>query len=149
VEVIVHNAQKDLTLSERSVEPIIQSVLSLEKRKTDSVIVYFVTKKKISALHKEFFNDPTPTDCISFPLDETDLGEVFVSPRAAIEYVKTSGGNVYEETTLYLVHGLLHLLGYDDLSDQEEKKMRAAEKRNMEKLKRNKKILEGCLLPFF
>lgn len=141
MKVTVHNAQKDLVLSESSVAPIIRSVLTLEKRKAESVIVYFVTKKKISALHQEFFDDPTPTDCISFPLDEKDLGEIFVSPKAALEYVKHSKGDVYEETTLYLVHGLLHLLGYDDLSDAEEEKMRLAEKRHLEKLKREKKLL--------
>jgi probable rRNA maturation factor len=142
VEVVVTNAQKDLSIDCDSVKPIIQSVLSLEKRETDFLFIHFITSKKISSLHKKFFDDPSPTDCISFPIDECVLGEVFVSPKAAKLYVKEHGGDVFEETTLYIVHGVLHLLGYDDLSVKDAKLMREAERRHMEVLMKKKKILK-------
>lgn len=134
MEIWVENLQKDLPLAVDSVKPIVESVLSLEKKKAGCVSIYFVSKQRISTLHKKFFDDSSPTDCISFPNDEHDLGEVFVCPWAAKSYIKEHGGNLYEETTLYIVHGLLHLLGYDDLDSKDEKNMRAAEKKHMDLL---------------
>lgn len=119
-----------------------KEILFLEKRNTDEVSVCFVTEKKISTLHHKFFNDPTPTDCISFPIDEGNkesyhiLGEIFISPQAAINFFKGKGSanNIYIETTLYLIHGLLHLMGYDDIEKSERRKMRYREKKYLDHL---------------
>jgi len=100
--------------------------------------LYFVGKKKITALHSEFFDDPTPTDCITFPYhDPKFLGEIFVCPQVASEYVDKQGGKLYEEITLYVVHGFCHLLGYDDFAIEDRKKMRRAEKKKMGELAKN------------
>ena len=56
------------------------------------------------------------------------LGEVFISSNAAIDYAPH---DPYRELTLYLVHGLLHLLGYDDMEEEKETLMREAEDRHM------------------
>jgi probable rRNA maturation factor len=115
-------------------------VVSFEGNRYNEVAIYFVDKPEICRLHDEYFNDPTPTDCISFPMHTHDkfayriLGEVFVCPSVAIEYVDKQGGEYYHETTLYVVHGLLHLLGYDDIDLKDRKKMRLAEKRHLEHL---------------
>lgn len=100
------------------------------------VIIHFVDKKTISKLHKDVFDDPSPTDCISFPIDGPHdsaegsiLGEVFVCPTVALEYVKKRGGDPDREIALYLFHGLLHLIGYDDTSPKERQEMRRQEKR--------------------
>lgn len=115
--------------------------------------VYFVTSEEISRLHEDFFDDPSPTDCISFPMDDEQitgyhiLGEVFICPKTALDYVLKGGEEVneecYRELTLYLVHGILHLLGYDDINEEDQKKMRAAEIRIMTPLIRQKLILSG------
>ncbi len=88
-------------------------------------------------MHLDFFNDPTSTDCISFPLSSSDpkrttysvLGEVFVCPKVAIAYAKEHALDPYEEASRYVIHGILHLLGYDDLQPAEKRKMRAQENR--------------------
>ena len=103
----------------------------------EQIAVFFVTSKELCRLHDEFFDDPSPTDCITFPIDldpETPdryLGDIFISPEAALAYPKP-----YEELTLYLVHGLLHLIGYDDMTPAEKKKMRRKEKSCMHRLSR-------------
>ena len=54
--------------------------------------VYFVTMKEICRLHDQFFNDPSPTDCITFPIDldpataDRYLGDIFIAPEAALAY---------------------------------------------------------------
>jgi probable rRNA maturation factor len=152
MKVLVFDQQCDLSIAQSSIKPIVKNVLALEKRKTDEVSVYFVTTEEICRLHKEFFSDPSPTDCISFPLDqahETDyhiLGEIFICPKTAIDYVVKAGEEInedcYTEATLYLVHGLLHLLGYDDIEEEDQQIMRGAEQRLMEPLIRQKFLLK-------
>jgi probable rRNA maturation factor len=96
------------------------------------VAIHFVSKKKICELHEMFFDDKTPTDCISIPIDDPEedaphshLGEVFVCPKVAIEY----GGDPIQETMLYVIHGLLHLLGFDDITPKDRKAMRKEERK--------------------
>jgi len=107
----------------------------------EEVSVYFVTTKQICALHDEFFNDPSPTDCISFPIDEHHLGEIFVCPETALTYAKKHNLDPRKELTLYLVHGILHCLGFDDLTPPEKRRMRKKEKHCMHFLEAHKLIL--------
>ena len=109
-------------------------------------IVHFVTAPRISELHAEFFDDPSVTDCITFPIDAGDedpeiLGEVFLCPAFALTYCKENQGDPYEELSLYLIHTLLHLLGHDDQDPSKEPLMREEERVALDALKN-----EGLLL---
>jgi probable rRNA maturation factor len=128
--VIVHvsNQQKDLKIDKSSARALVLSTLSHLKILCQELSLYFVTEKKITFLHDQFFQDPTPTDCISFPLDEEHLGEIFVCPKTALNYAKKKNLDPYSETSLYVVHGLLHLIGYDDLKPHLKRTMRKKEK---------------------
>ncbi len=154
MKVLVFDQQEDLPIQVESVKPVVKHLLSQEKQATDEVAVYFVSTEEIIRLHHEFFNDPSPTDCISFPLDQEEegggyhiLGEIFICPKTAVDYVLKSGEGIneecYRELTLYLIHGLLHLIGYDDIEQEDRLEMRAAEARNMEPLIRQKLLLRG------
>ena len=112
----------------------------LQEKKIDNqeVVIYFVGIRKITQLHADHFQDPTPTDCITFPLNEDILGEIFVCPKAALDY---NPKHPYEETTLYIIHGLLHLLGYDDIDTKERGRMRREEKRLMALAKKHRCII--------
>ncbi len=149
MDVHVFDDQKSLKLPHAVVQAIASQVVSEEGHQYDEVSIHFVDTKNISELHKQFFDDPTPTDCISFPMDDADsvgyrvLGEVFVCPEVAIEYSEEHGHDPYEETTLYIVHGLLHLLGYDDIEEKDVAKMRAAEQRHLASLKKRGLILQN------
>jgi probable rRNA maturation factor len=149
VKVSVFNLQKDLRIATRSVKAIIECVLSLEKAETDEVAIYFVSNRRMCQLHQQFFHDPSPTDCITFPMDQDAkrdkyhfLGEIFICPKTALNYSHKKNKNPWEETTLYLVHGLLHLLGYDDLEKSARRKMRQQENTCMKFL-----LKEGLCLP--
>lgn len=138
----VFNSQKTLKIDPDAVVPLVQQVIKSEKQSCDEVSIYFVNTKKICKLHKDFFDDPSTTDCISFPLDDDDdfpyriLGEVFVCPETALKYAEDHEGDPFEETTLYIVHGLLHLMGYDDIDEKKRALMRLAEAKHMKKLKK-------------
>ncbi len=149
MKVLVSDRQKDLKLSHerQKLEIIALLVLSSEKRQCDEVAFHFVTAPVICKLHKQFFDDPTITDCISFPMDAEQqagycyLGDVFVCPKQAILYGNEKSVDPYREVTLYIVHGLLHLLGYDDINPVDRQKMRAKEQKYMKLLEKTGNIL--------
>ncbi len=89
-------------------------------------------------LHASFLNDPSPTDVITFDGDPTlgAAGEVCVCADVAWDYVLAHGVDFARELTLYLVHGYLHLAGFDDTRPAVKRAMRAAEKRAMAVLDR-------------
>lgn len=141
MKISVYNRQKDLKISKASAQKAFIAASKLYDVEFDEAAIHFVSEKELCKLHEEFFNDPSPTDCITFPVDAGEtpgyrfLGEVFVSPKAALEITKKSDGDPHEETTLYLIHGLLHLLGYNDIKKEEIKEMRREEARIMNYLK--------------
>lgn len=137
--ITVHNKQKDLSLSTPQAKKILLLLLKELHISTNEVIVHFVTKIKMAQIHGDFFADPTPTDCMSFPIDPPTkevsptehyiLGEIFVCPAIAMEYAKKNQLDPYQETALYMIHGFLHLIGYDDLEPVARRKMRSMEKK--------------------
>lgn len=117
------------------------------KVSTNEIIFHFVSEAKICALHKEFFNDPSSTDCITFPIDPPNekkafhlLGEAFVCPKTALKYAQNHRINPLEELTRYVIHCLLHLLGYDDIQVEERAKMKRKENLCLKKLVQNNLI---------
>lgn len=89
-------------------------------------------------------NDPTPTDVITFPGDpDMDFaGEVCVSMDHAHDFAQRKILDFSRELTLYLVHGYLHLAGYDDMKPELKRRMRAAEKKAMSLLEKNGNLPE-------
>lgn len=123
-----------------SVEKLVIDFIAFHHCSYDETSIHFVDTPTICNLHKEFFNDPSPTDCISFPMDDAEeegyriLGDVFVCPETADHYIQSNGGDLYQEITLYVVHGLLHLLGYDDLEEDDRALMRKEEARYLKQV---------------
>lgn len=138
MKIHIFNRQKILRLNKKSVRFLVQSTLDHLNVICDELSIYFVEEKKISQLHEEFFQDPTSTDCISFPIDESFLGEIFVCPQVALRYAQKRKTDPYQEVALYIIHGLLHLIGFDDLEEKERRAMRKKEKSCMRYLNEQK-----------
>lgn len=130
------NSQNAVPLSIESAEAVISFLT--QHHNQAPMAVHFVDQETISDLHAELFDDPTPTDCITVPYrDPLFLGEVFVCPQVAAEYVSSEGGDLEMEITLYVVHGFLHLLGYDDIEPADAEEMRKQEQIHLEELAKN------------
>jgi probable rRNA maturation factor len=149
VNILFANRQRALSISPGGVERLVQTFLEWKHVSCDEVSIQFVEKEEMCRLHDDFFDDPTPTDCISFPIDHPKnsqeeysvLGEVFVCPEVGIEYANSKKTNPYTEVSLYVIHGLLHLLGFDDQEEKERMIMQGEENSAMEYLKENKVLL--------
>lgn len=120
------------------VRALVRAVLRAEGAGDRRVSVAFVDDREIARIHVGFLGVPGPTDVVSFPLeDEHDdlLGEVVVSTDTAAREARARKLPLDREVLLYVVHGLLHLLGYDD--------HRAADRRRMHA--RQEELLEAFL----
>jgi probable rRNA maturation factor len=102
----------------------------------------FLTDPALAKIHADFMDDPTATDVITFEGDPAAglAGEVCVSADTAKAYARTHRRDFSAELTLYLVHGWLHLAGYDDLQPAKKRRMRAAEARAMKLLQAAKAV---------
>jgi probable rRNA maturation factor len=133
INILLH--QKRYTVNAENMRDLVRSFFLFHHLPHDEVTIQFVTKARITKLHGDHFDDPTITDCISFPMDAADdpgykvLGEVFVCPGVAFEYAREHGVDYTEELELYVTHGLLHLIGFDDIKKEDRKIMRQEEQR--------------------
>lgn len=92
----------------------------------------------IAELHERFFCDPSPTDVITFPSGEAPnadgayLGDVVVSVQTAAEQAADAGHAAEREIAFLALHGLLHLSGYDDATDEQRNAMHQRQHRLLE-----------------
>ncbi len=81
-----------------------------------SVTIVVVDDNMIRDFNRRFHRRNAPTDILSFPSDEEDyLGDIFISYETARENARAAHWRIRDELRLLVVHGILHLLGYDDL----------------------------------
>jgi probable rRNA maturation factor len=119
MSISIINRQRAVLLNLKSLQEFaaraLIECLKIQKRKLGAladlpeVSVVLVSDKRIAEIHREFMNDPTPTDVITF-----DHGEIVISAQTAKRQARQFGTSLADELRLYLVHGLLHLSGFDD-----------------------------------
>ena len=117
-------------LDEGQVAAAVERALEHGGRAGLEVSVVFTTDAELARLHREWLDDAAPTDVIAFDLGEDLPGpaaELYVSLERARLVAAERGGDAGRELALYLVHGALHLCGYDDREPAERRAMRAAE----------------------
>ena len=102
------------------------------------VTLAFVDSAHIHRLNKQFLDHDEPTDVITFPYTQSGAkkleGEVVIGYEVAKEYAADRGHELGLELLLYVVHGCLHLCGYDDTTDAAASEMRAKEREYLGKL---------------
>ncbi len=98
--------------------------------------VVFLDRESHSRMHGDFLRDFRPTDVITFPAepDENMAGEICVSVDQAMEEAESRKIEFSHELSLYLIHGWLHLVGFDDKTGEDREIMRREEKRAMDRI---------------
>lgn len=131
--VYINNEQNLFEVDEEKILQNMEKILKLKGCSLD-VSIALVDNQRIQELHREFMDLDSPTDVLSFPLfdedDEDDcLGEVVASVEMAMEEARERGLDGEAEVMLYLIHGFLHLLGYDDKEEEKAEDMHKEEDR--------------------
>ncbi|HBR14720.1 MAG TPA: rRNA maturation RNase YbeY [Candidatus Omnitrophica bacterium] len=147
MDLVIRNLQNKIPLNLLQIKKIARAILRRESvRKNASLSVVFVTNQKIRALNKKFLNVNYATDVLAFDLRDLGAGqrprnlkgekeingEVIVSTDAVIQNAKQYKTTLGRELALYLAHGILHLLGFDDHGKEDILRMRRKEEEMLE-----------------
>ena len=104
------------------------------------VSLNLINSEKIREINNEYRNVDKSTDVLSFPQMETfqgntDLGDIFINEDILVSQSQDIGSDPSTELKFLFMHGLLHLIGYDHITDEEYKSMRDKEKEFFKKAK--------------
>lgn len=112
---------------------VVRATLQFVGRPTMPVSLLLTGDAEIAQLHARHLGDSTPTDVISFELDGG--AEVVISVETALRNARHHGHTLRAEIALYVVHGILHTTGFDDVGARDRARMRAAERAVMQRLR--------------
>ncbi len=131
IEVEISDTQGHLRVEPDDLAALVRAVLTAEGHRRASISIALVDQSTIHAINRSHLGHDWPTDVISFPLPEPEVptmsGELIVSAEMAAVTAAEIGVDPRDELALYVVHGLLHLCGYDDLSEAGAAAMRRRE----------------------
>src|SRR5262249_12964541 len=120
------NKQKKVRLALRPLESFALKSLRQLKLKPDSVAIAFVADSEIARLNKTYRKKNQPTDVLSFrasrlakPKESNGfIGDIAIAPAVARRYAKKNARTLQNEICILILHGILHLLGYDHETDR-------------------------------
>ena len=111
---------------------IVRAVLCEEGISEAEISLAFVDNPAIHQLNKRYLDHDEPTDVLSFPMSDSGskrlTGELVIGAELAKIEADSRGHDVQAELALYVIHGLLHLCGYDDKSSSDAEEMRERER---------------------
>src|SRR5271165_3006581 len=123
IEIEISDTQAHLKVDHLAVKNLVRKVLLAENHAIASLSIALVDNDTIHRLNRQHLGHDWPTDVITFPMSDPGAlalsGELVVSTEMAVATAREMGGEPRDELALYLVHGLLHLCGYDDLNEQD------------------------------
>lgn len=141
MKILIKNQQKIVKLSQQKNREIVKKILEILKvDKRTEVSILFADDKFIKKLNRRYRGIDKPTDVLSFCLqkdkgelkfpqigEENLLGDIVISTETAQRQADSLNHSVEKELTVLLIHGLLHLLGYDHEKEEDYKIMHEKE----------------------
>ena len=124
----IADRQDVLNVPRRAVSEVLSAGLSLEDVDGDLSVV-LVDDDGIVELNRRFLGRDRVTDVLAFPYETNERieGEIIVNAELARRVARDHPHSAEDELMLYIVHGLLHMLGYDDHSEEDARRMRRRE----------------------
>jgi len=132
--VTVHNLQRKISINVAELEKFAGNAVQLslqlrqrqrtDLRKLSEVFIWLISDRRMAFLHRKFLGQSGPTDVLTF-----QHGEIFISVETARRHARAFGNSVLRELKMYIVHGVLHLHGFEDQTTSEAQKMKAAQER--------------------
>ncbi len=121
-----------LPINRPRIRRAIRAILHDAAIENAQISVAVVDDATIAKLHEEFLNDPEPTDVLSFVLERSAgglEGEIVVSADTAQAAAPRFAAAAEDELLRYVIHGALHLVGYDDTTPGKRARMRKQERK--------------------
>jgi probable rRNA maturation factor len=136
-QIAVWNQQSRHSVDEHRMVDAAAAILRDSNYSSAAISLAVVDDDAIHELNRRHLDHDWPTDVLSFILEEQAghlEGEVIISADTAAAAAEEYGCSANDEQLLYVVHGMLHLVGYRDKSAAEAQEMRAAEARYLREL---------------
>ena len=134
MKVAVRNLQKKIPVNPKRITKTVLKILSQEGiKKSGEITVCFVNDQRIKKLNLKYLGKNNPTDVITFDVAEPKtadkiFADIVISTDRAIDNADAFKTSPYFELYLYVIHGVLHILGYDDRNIKDKLLMRKKEK---------------------
>lgn len=131
------NCQQTLPIPEARWRHLLELVLDSAHLQRAEISVAIVDDRQMHQLNRRHLDHDYPTDVLSFILENDEgslVGEIIVSADTAVERASEFGWNADDELTMYVLHGALHLIGYDDKDPADRAIMREREAYFLERL---------------
>jgi probable rRNA maturation factor len=136
--VAIASPQQDVPIDRACMRKTARVVLEGEGIADAEISLAFVDNATIHRLNQRYLQHDEPTDVLSFPLSEPNArklaGELVVGAEVARSQATERGHDVQAELALYVIHGVLHLCGYDDQTVEGAAAMRERERRYLQEL---------------
>ncbi|MEQ1906913.1 MAG: rRNA maturation RNase YbeY [Pirellulaceae bacterium] len=114
----------------------LDNVLAYFQKDSCEISLALISDERMHELNRQFLQHDFPTDVLTFPGDAADpqqlSGEIIISVDTARRVAEELGVSREGELLLYFIHGLLHLQGFDDLTESEAPQMRKMERHFLE-----------------
>jgi probable rRNA maturation factor len=128
MEILIDNRQSEHKISLVKIRKTAQAILNALACPEGELSILIVDDAQIEALNKKYLNRTGPTNVIAFPMRRDDflnvtpylLGDVVISIETAEKEGETAGISTEERFAQLLVHGVLHLFGYDHEKNEQE-----------------------------
>ncbi len=130
IEVELSDQQTAIAADAAPLTGMVRRVLQGEEIRSAVISIALVDDDTIHRLNRQYLGHDYATDVLSFPLEQTDgyvEGESVVSTETAARQAEQYGWLPADELLLYIVHGTLHLAGYDDAAEGQRREMRGRE----------------------
>jgi probable rRNA maturation factor len=137
-KIAIASPQETVAIDRRRMREIARAVLEGEDKPDAEISLAFVDNATIHQLNRRYLDHDEPTDVLSFPLSDPGAkrlaGELVIGAEVAKAQAESRGHAVDAELGLYVIHGLLHLCGYEDKTMQHAKAMRVRERHYLHEL---------------
>ena len=132
MRISIASPQDAVSIDRARMRETVRTVLDGEGISDGEISLAFVDNATIHQLNLRYLNHDEPTDVLSFPLSEPGAkklaGELVIGVEVAQAEASQRGHEVQVELALYVIHGLLHLCGYDDHNEADAARMRERER---------------------
>ena len=131
MDISITNLQKRIPIKTARIIRVVRKILKAERVPAAQLSFVFVSNPKIRALNKKFLKRNSATDVLAFDFNKSKSdelnGEIIISTDQAIHNARLYKTSSQKELMLYVIHGILHLLGFDDHTSAEIKRLRRKE----------------------
>lgn len=132
IKIAINNQQNIIDIDQELRElfqAIANKTAKLEGYNQGEISFALVDNKKIQNLNEKYLKKNSPTDVLSFSMDEKIWGDIVISVERACKQAEEYGHSLKREIGYLAVHGILHLLGYDHKNPGDKAEMRQKEER--------------------